>query len=322
MKRSPIPRFALAAGTAVAALFLWFSCQSATAQSAHAGNTAQIPPQTVLRVATWNVHDCSASNKKTGQTFPLHAQISRTLHKLRIDIIALQEIQVEGRKGADIQLLQNALEHEGWPMPHAAWVKSPQADDLAILSRFPIVQNQAVLEPSKAPWPRPVLEAHIDVAGRELVLYNAHFKAFDDATSLSARRAQASALASLLRLQYGERIRQMAIVLAGDFNTIMPEDMAPHTGTLDVLQLRDNKDPRDDFLSANLKWRYPEPTFTSANYSSITDHLIISPALAAQAGPNDIAIVDAPDSGYGFPLSDHKILILSLLLSDLPPLLR
>ncbi|HBE46343.1 MAG TPA: hypothetical protein DDW14_03085 [Spirochaetaceae bacterium] len=179
-----------------------------------------------------------------------------------------------------------------------------------------------VLEPSKAPWPRPVLEAHINVAGRELVLYNAHFKAFDDAKSLAARRAQASALASLLRAQYGDRIKGAAIILAGDFNTIMPEDMAPNTGTLDMLQLRDNEDPSDDFLSASLKWRYPEPTFISARYSSITDHLIISPALAAHAGKNDIAIVDAPDSGYGFPLSDHKILILSLLISDLPLLSR
>jgi endonuclease/exonuclease/phosphatase family metal-dependent hydrolase len=319
MKCKAIPRFALAAG---AALFLWLSCQSACAQSAHAESIPQAPPQAALRVATWNVHDCSASNKKTGQTFLLHAQIARTLHELKIDIIALQEIQIEGRKGADIQLLQNALEHEGWPMPFAAWVKSPQADDLAILSRFPIVQNQVVLEPSKAPWPRPVLEAHINVAGRELVLYNAHFKAFDDAKSLAARRAQASALASLLRAQYGDRIKGAAIILAGDFNTIMPEDMAPNTGTLDMLQLRDNEDPSDDFLSASLKWRYPEPTFISARYSSITDHLIISPALAAHAGKNDIAIVDAPDSGYGFPLSDHKILILSLLISDLPLLSR
>lgn len=266
----------------------------------------------IIRIATWNVKDCSAINQKTKETFLLHSFIAEAIKRARIDIIAIQEIQTEGHKGADIAFLQKALLDIDWPMPNVAWVRSPQNDDLAIFSRFPIEESRTILEPSGQPWPRPVLETCIDLVDMRLYLYNAHFKAYDDQKSLSARIAQAQALASHLRQRFGQSIREAAIILAGDFNTISPYDMQSKTGTIELLRLRDNEDPTDDFLSLNLEWLYFKPTYKSKSYASITDHIIVSPLLAAKADKNSIEIIDPPPTDKGFSLSDHKILVFNL----------
>lgn len=278
--------------------------------------------QTVsLRIATWNVHDCSATDRKSGETILFHAQIAAMVSALRIDVIALQEVQIEGRRGADIAFLARALEDAGWPMPHIAWAKGPQSDDLAIFSRYPIEMSRTVVEPKGKDWPRPALEARIDVNDAHLYIFNAHFKAYDDPRSLAQRLAQACAMANHLRGEFGDSIRRAAIVVAGDFNTVSPLDMQSK-GTLDILQMRDNTDSSDDFLSLNMKWRYFEPTYSSVRYSSITDHLIVSPMLAGNADRDSIRILDAPDSGLGFPISDHKLLVFSCGLGALQPLGR
>ena len=266
----------------------------------------------IIRIATWNVKDCSTINQKTKETFLLHPFIAEAIKGARIDIIAIQEIQTEGRKGADISFLQDALQDIGWPMPNVAWARSPQNDDLAIFSRFPIAESRTILEPSGQPWPRPVLETCIDLVDMRLYLYTAHFKAYDDQKSLSVRIAQAQALASHLRQRFGQSIREAAIILAGDFNTISPYDMQSKTGTIEILRLRDNEDPTDDFLSLNLEWLYFKPTYKSKSYASITDHIIVSPLLAAKADKNSIEIIDPPPTDKGFSLSDHKILVFNL----------
>jgi len=286
---------------------LAFSIQSLCAQ-----NQDPIPDSPIIRIATWNVKDCSAINQKTKETFLLHPFIAEAIKGARIDVIAFQEIQIEGRKGADITFLQDALQEIGWPMPNVAWARSPQNDDLAIFSRFPISEFRMILDPSREPWPRPVLETCIDIGDGCFYLYTAHFKAYDDQKSLSVRLTQAQALVSHLRKHFGQSIREAAIILAGDFNTVLPYDMQSKTGTIDLLRLRDNEDPTDDFLSLNLEWLYFNPTYKSKSYASITDHIIVSPLLAAKADRNSIEIIDPPPADKGFSLSDHKILVFDL----------
>ncbi|HNP93851.1 MAG TPA: endonuclease/exonuclease/phosphatase family protein, partial [Rectinema sp.] len=231
-----------------------------------AQNQCSVPGLPTIRIATWNVKDCSATNQKTKEAFLLHSFIAEAIKEARIDIIAFQEIQIEGRKGADIALLQDALMSIDWAMPHVAWTRSPLNDDLAILSRFPITESQTILAPSEQPWPRPVLEACIDLGDMLLYLYTAHFKAYADQESLSARLAQAQALASHIRQYFGQSIKETAIILAGDFNTVSSYDMQSKIGTVDLLQLRDNEDSTDDFLSLNLEWLNFKPTYKSKSY--------------------------------------------------------
>lgn len=291
------------------ATLLWAAPILGVAQA----STAQARAGTPLRVATWNVHDCSATDRKSGATLLFHARIAATLRELKIDVIAFQEVQIEGRKGADIALLEHALNEASWPMPYIAVSKGPQSDDLAIFSRYPIEMSRSILDPKGKDWPRPALEARLEVAGTPLYLFNAHFKAYDESRSLDQRIAQARALATHIREEFGSAISSAAIVVAGDFNTVSPYDMQAG-GTLDILQLRDNSDSADDFLSLNMKWRYFKPTYASSRYSSITDHLIASPSLAKDANLGSIRVLDAPDSGRGFPISDHKLLVFSFVL--------
>ena len=277
-----------------------------------AQNQCSVPGLPTIRIATWNVKDCSATNQKTKEAFLLHSFIAEAIKEARIDIIAFQEIQIEGRKGADIALLQDALMSIDWAMPHVAWARSPLNDDLAILSRFPITESQTILAPSEQPWPRPVLEACIDLGDMLLYLYTAHFKAYADQESLSARLAQAQALASHIRQYFGQSIKETAIILAGDFNTVSSYDMQSKIGTVDLLQLRDNEDSTDDFLSLNLEWLNFKPTYKSKSYASITDHIIVSPLLSAYADRDSIEIVDPLLNENGLSLSDHKMLVLNL----------
>ncbi len=271
-----------------------------------------------LRIATWNVHDCSATDRKSGTVLLFHTQIAAMLKELKIDVIAFQEVQIEVRKGADIALLERALADVDWPMPYIAWSKGPQSDDLAIFSRYPIGMSRSILDPKGKDWPRPALEARIDIGGTPLYLFTAHFKAYDELQSLNQRLAQAHALATYIREEFSDATQSAAIVLAGDFNTVSPYDMQPG-GTLDILQLRETLPGENAFLSLNMKWRYFTPTYVSSRYSSITDHIIVSPKLAKAADQSSIRILDAPDSGRGFPISDHKLLVFSFELEPQPP---
>lgn len=305
------PRAALFLGAILVVALMFFTAPL------HPAAQAPAPRSASLHIATWNVHDCSAADRKSGTTLLFHAQIAAMLREQQIDVIAFQEIQTEGRKGADIALLSAALERAGWPMPHVAVAKGPQSDDLAIFSRYPIAEARSILDPRGKNWPRPALEARIDAEGAQLTLYCAHFKAYDDTRSLGQRLAQASALSALIREEFADTLGGEAIVVLGDFNTVSPYD-AQAGGTLDSLQLRDDTESANDFLSVNMKWLYFAPTYVSSKYSSITDHLIVSPVLARDADRDSIRVLDAPDSGSGFPISDHKLLVYGLSLGSLP----
>ncbi|MDH7484418.1 MAG: endonuclease/exonuclease/phosphatase family protein [Spirochaetales bacterium] len=298
----------------VAAIFYPLLAQ-AQLQSRNQNNISSTPPAELperLRIATWNVHDCQAVNKKTGQVLLLHSILAQSIARERIDIIALQEVQTKGTRGSDIEPLQQALMAEGWSMSYHAVASTQQGDDLAIFSRYPVEQYGIVSQPADAAWPRAGLHATIRIHDRELVVYNFHFKAFDDPRSLEIRRAQAAALAAHLRTRFKDGIQKAGVVLAGDFNTVSTGDFEGENATLRLLQLRENDDLSDDFESINLRWEPLEPTYRTIRFASITDHLILSPALRSSVHATSVQIVAAPDTGFGFPVSDHRLLIVDI----------
>lgn len=290
--------------------------QSRNQDSAASVSVAALPER--LRIATWNVHDCQAVDRKTGRVLLLHSQLAQAIARERIDIIALQEIQTQGARGSDIEPLQQALTAAGWPMPYHAAASTLQGDDLAVFSRYPVEHYGTVPQPADAAWPRAGLHATIRIHDREFVVYNFHFKAFDDPRSLEIRRAQASALAAHLRARFKDGIQKAGVVLAGDFNTVSRGDFEGEHATLLLLQLRENDDPSDDFESINLRWKPLEPTYRTSRFASITDHLILSPALRSDVHAASVQIVAAPDTGFGFPVSDHRLLIVDINPQALP----
>ena len=207
-------------------------------------------------------------------------------------------------------------------MPYVAVVDARGEDDLAVFSRRRIDRQGPVLEPGTAgAWPRPGIFASIEAGGGRLDLYGFHFKAMGDEKSAAARRAQAEALGDYLRASYGGGLPKAAIVVAGDFNTAADSDFGEKGSTLSALRLAEDMDPSNDFLALNDRFRRNEPTFVDSRYSSVLDHILVSPALAAGLGPDSVEVIppltgpltgppQEPAAGPGgIPTSDHRIVV-------------
>lgn len=269
-----------------------------------------------LRVATWNVRDCAAWDAAAKERIPLHDYVARTIKDARADIVVLEEIQSDEDKGGDIALLSVALAKEGWAMPFVAVVNAKGEDDLAVFSRLKISDYGSVLEPGKTdPWPRPGIRASVEVAGTFLDVYGFHFKAMGDEKSESTRKAQARALALHLLAVYGESLPSKAIVLAGDFNTANGSDLSGEDSTIGALRLSEDDDPSNDFLDANYRYRRDEPTFVDSRYSSVLDHILISPALAAGFDESRVEVLTPASGPEKSPTSDHKVVLVEIFLS-------
>jgi endonuclease/exonuclease/phosphatase family metal-dependent hydrolase len=271
------------------------------------------PASSPLRVATWNVRDCAAWDASRKERIALHDYVAGSIKAAAADIIVLEEIQADGSKGGDIALLSVALARAGWAMPYVAVVDAKGEDDLAIFSRLKIERQGSVLEPgAKGAWPRPGIFASVQAVNGRIDLYGFHFKAMGDAKSASARRAQAEALGEHLRAAYGADLAKAAIVVAGDFNTAADADFGEKGSTMSALRLAEDSDPANDFTALNDRFRRSEPTFVDSRYSSVLDHILVSPALAAGIAPGSVEVI-APLPGPGkIPTSDHRIVVATI----------
>jgi len=139
-----------------------------------------------------------------------------------------------------------------------------------------------------------------------------------DAGSEKTRRAQAMAVGAHIVSVYGDSLSARAIVLAGDFNTANASDFMEKDSTLSALRLADDTNKANDFLDVNYRFRRAEPTFVDSGYSSILDHILLSPALAGTMDKSRVEI-RAPAPGPGkIPTSDHRLVLAELTL-PLPP---
>jgi endonuclease/exonuclease/phosphatase family metal-dependent hydrolase len=282
------------------------SSESAPVTAPAAAPKADATPR-ILRVLSWNLRDCAATDGKTGERLAFHEPIAQVLAGLRPDIAAFEEIQQDDEKGGDIALLQVALAKAGWAMPYQTSIETGGQDDIALFSRDPILSSEAVLEPgSSDPWPRPGLHAVVDAQGAKLDIFAFHFKAMSDKDSESARKAQAKAVADLIRKDLAQGTLSSLAVVAGDFNTDNPGDRGAPTSTLGFLELKDDSDPSNDFTDAIESLRPQVPTFVDNRYRSVLDHLILSPQAAAALKPGSALVYkDLPSVG-GVPISDHR----------------
>ncbi len=289
-----------------------------------ASSPLRAAPVRMLRVVTWNLRDCAATDRSTGERISFHDEIAAVLRDTRADIALFQEVQQDDEKGGDIALLQVALASAGWAMPFQVSGETGGQDDLAIFSRFPIRESDLVLSPSPgSPWPRPGLFALVDAGGHRLAVYNFHFKAMADSRSEAARKSQAKALADLLRSKEvlqpastsepgSENEGRRAIILGGDFNTVSPGDREGSGATLTALQLRDDVDSGNDLAALNETWLEGVPTYVDERYRSVTDHLIVSPILLREPAVSMVSIIGEIPSKGRIPLSDHRPIVAEL----------
>ena len=269
-----------------------------------------------IRLATWNVRDCAAWDEAAKTRIPLHDYVARTIKEARVDVVVLEEIQSDEGKGGDIALLSVALAREGWAMPYLAVVNARGEDDLAVFSRYRIAESGPVIEPAKGdPWPRQGIFASIDTGTGQLDVYGFHFKAMGDAGAEEARRAQAKAVGDHIMSVYGDSLPARAVVMAGDFNTANASDLLERNSTLSALRLADDASGENDFLDANYRFRRAEPTFVDDRYSSVLDHILLSPLLSVGMDGNRVEI-RRPVPGPGkIPTSDHRMVLTEFNLS-------
>lgn len=269
-----------------------------------------------VRFATWNVRDCAATEAATGERLSFHDSIAQTIMEEEIDIIVFQEIQADSGSGGDIALLSVALAKAGWAMPYTAVVDAKGSDDLAIFSRFKILDQGLVLAPtSPSLWPRPGIYSQIHVRESTLDVYGFHFKAMSDTASLKARLAQAEALAEHLTQTYGALLATTHIIVAGDLNTTGKEDLEGPGSTLSILALLNDGTKVNDFLPANFEYLEGSPTFVDSRYSSVLDHVVVSPSLQAGLSKKNVKTVEGKTGKSSIPASDHRMVVL-----EIPPL--
>lgn len=283
--------------------------------------SAQSPSQegvanTSLKIASWNVRDCAAYDSASKERISLHDYVAATIRESGADVAILQEIQSDESKGGDIALLSVALAKQGWAMPYTAVVNAKGEDDLAVFSRYKIVAQGEILQPAaNESWPRPGIYSLIEIGDGKLHVYGFHFKAMGDSESEAARKAQARALALALKSRHGDFITTDSIVLAGDFNTANPGDLEAKNSTLSLLTLAEDGDPSNDFLALNYRFLPGSPSFVDTRYSSVLDHILVSPSLKAGLSKDSIRLLEPLPGPGPIPTSDHKLLLAEIALS-------
>jgi len=154
-------------------------------------------------------------------------QVTAVLSKLDPDIAVLEEIENENVTDAI------ATKLGGYPDRATTQGNDPRGIDIAILSRFPIDKivshKDEFFSPSTDPtrtfiYARDVMEVHLTINGRHVVLLGVHFKAKGDATSQLKRLAEAQHTRKLA-LQMGYDDSSAAVIVLGDFNST--PDAAP-----------------------------------------------------------------------------------------------
>lgn len=181
-------------------------------------------PATV-RVATWNVKDFFDSRddpRKDDDVVP-EAQVARkveqiasVLREIDADVVLLQEVE-------NLELL-NRLAAAVAPLRYGAWLREgadPRGIDVALLARSRLLRYDGHvrdLDSKGNPlWSRDLVEAHLDVGGRHLVLLGSHLKSKRISRSDDRRREQAERMRSVAD-EVRARWPNALVVVGGDLN--------------------------------------------------------------------------------------------------------
>ncbi|WP_139490498.1 endonuclease/exonuclease/phosphatase family protein [Brevibacillus dissolubilis] len=159
----------------------------------------------MLRVVSYNIH--SGKDILFRQRLE---QIAETVVSLGADVIALQEVHQNSRRGYQLDQLLQWLGCNGVFGP--ALRVSDGAYGNAILTRLPILERTVNSLPSDGE-PRSVLKVLLNWNGRELEVWNTH---------LSLGREDRNRQLATLTREIHQRKSDRPFILTGDFNTTQP----------------------------------------------------------------------------------------------------
>jgi endonuclease/exonuclease/phosphatase family metal-dependent hydrolase len=289
----------------------------ADADSSDAGDAgdadgADAGPRDVV-VATWNLHNLSPYGDRE---YRLDAIAERVL-ELDVDLLAVQELKVEdGTAGEPPQAWDALLERlEGYEGVHNPWDTTDSTVGLIYrTATAEVVASQPILDEDSWAFPRPPLEARVEVStGQGTVTFGVivvHLKAFAD--SLDRRRAACEQLAAYLDGRDEDRY-----LLLGDWNDD-PHDPASENAFAGTFL---GTEPAFYFLTDQL----PPESVSSVSYhhevdgqeirGEFLDHLVVTGALHGLFSSLAPRIESVPESGFDqheAELSDHFPVLLTM----------
>ncbi len=264
--------------------------------------TAPAPSGPHVRIAAFNVHrlfdtvcDSGSCGGTNYEELPTEAEfeaqvdrLGRAITALDADIVLLEEVETQ-------QSLDGLLRKvPQFPQSHLGETYTQASVDVAVLSRHPILEvrshrNQSIARPdgSYTRFSRDLLEVHLDVDGKRVIVFAAHFrsKVNDDP---DRRMAEANASRAIL-LDSAKEFPDALVVLGGDLNDV------PGSGPINALDEALLRVARDRPESET--WSY----FYSGRGQAI-DHLYLAPGGGGAYVPGSFRVAR---DGTGYGGSDH-----------------
>lgn len=271
-----------------------------------------IRPEGSVRIGALNVHrlfDTVCDSGKCGgseyEALPSPAEfaaqadeIARGIEMLDADVMLLAEIET--------QVGLDALKARLPEFPHGVLGETGTAAsvDVAVLSAYPITQvlghrDRVLVRPNGTTtrFTRELLEVHLDVKGKQVIVFAAHFrsKVDDDA---GRRYAEADAARTIMT-QAAARSPRALVVLGGDLNDVpgSPPLVAMEAGSSLTRVAKDRPDTET--------W-----TYVYSGQRQAIDHLYIANGAAGTYVPGSFRAVR---EGSGLGGSDHAAVMADFL---------
>lgn len=277
---------------------------SSLASSSAASSTGGDTPLTVV---SYNVENFDASGS--------YSTIANYVKNNSVDVIVLLEVQSPGQDGdttGDETPFASALNSAGYTMQYHQFLDADGWNSIGFFSRYPVSGVTTVVDGTytdpvsgnSKEAVRPIVKFQITAENNTPVwFYGAHLRAKD--TGLEERRAQAHALEEYIKNNHDMTTDR--IVVCGDLNTT--EDYGSNNdfdddGTLGYLSLKSDNpgNTANDFTAVN--YTFIPTDYTYPSYSSLLDHILLSPAAYSGYVNGSVDVSDV----YA---SDHKPVILT-----------
>lgn len=191
------------------------------------------PPSASVRISTFNVRkffdtrcdtrNCSGNSFEyeypEGEFQAKAQQVANGIRLLDSDVVLLQELESSESMAA----LMMYLEQEDYPVQVLGETGSQASLDVAVVGQGIVLEQHSHYDRQlmrasggTTTFSREFLELHIEIEGRRVIVFNAHFKAKtrDDP---ERRLAEAQAARDIVR-QVAEEFPDALIVLGGDLN--------------------------------------------------------------------------------------------------------
>jgi endonuclease/exonuclease/phosphatase family metal-dependent hydrolase len=284
---------------AIAALLPLLAC--GTALEAPPGTVPRVRAATLVRVATWNVHDLFDAEDRVvppgdadlvppaAEVEAKLARVAAVLERLDADLVLLAEVETR-------TVLERLASLARYPVARLVEGNDPRGIDVAVLSRLPIhgyTSHAGELGPDgRLLWPRDCVEVTAELDGRRIVLVGSHLSSAvsDDGTR---RRHQA---ARMREIADGVLLADPgALVLAGGDLNDGPESIALEP------------------LVADRSWLDPLPPWTTT-WGSGPDALRLDYLLLPARAAGAVVAAWAGDGTDVVAASDHRPVVLDVVL--------